>query len=118
MMARLLLATAALSFSTRSLMRYIIFFFKQKTAYDIHRSLEFRRVLFRSLAVLMLLNTTMKSTGGPGLLEFEFAGTRQRERSEERRVGKECRSRRSPKEKRKKKGRGRATSSRCRSPSN
>src|SRR5256885_1412100 len=30
----------------------VVFFFKQKTAYDITRLLEFRRVLFRSLPLL------------------------------------------------------------------
>ena len=30
-------------------MYYVFFFFKQKTAYEIHQWLEFRRVLFRSL---------------------------------------------------------------------
>src|ERR1039457_6030711 len=35
----------------------VLFFFKQKTAYDITRSLEFRRVLFRSIRI---------ETGGTG----------------------------------------------------
>src|ERR1017187_9171545 len=67
-------------------------FYKQKTAYEIHRSLEFRRVLFRSVTSCIVMTTCVLPSrsmvpigSGPGY-----------DRSEERRVGKECRSRWSP----------------------
>src|SRR5260370_25877376 len=100
------------------------FFFKQKTAYEIQVSLEFRRVLFRSQnRAHALLSKCIAGTAPlPHLLFFGPPGTgktssahilvralyglnfRDRtlelnasdERSEERRVGKECRSRWSP----------------------
>src|SRR6266566_4021920 len=70
---------------------FTLFFFKQKTAYEITRGLEFRRVLFRSsrfpAKILAVWEGGLAIHGGVlgGLL-----------RSEERRVGKECRSRWSP----------------------
>src|SRR5215831_17658127 len=70
---------------------FTFFFFKQKTAYEMPKGLEFRRVLFRSIG-----GEHRAARGGPfGEWDFE----RQRlaaDRSEERRVGKECRSRWSP----------------------
>src|SRR5690625_7261036 len=77
-----------------------LFFFKQKTAYELATLLEFRRVLFRSNAVLIWRPAAPDS---PGLSQREAVadalGTLDVpvildvERSEERRVGKGCRSR-------------------------
>src|SRR3954462_15061331 len=67
------------------------FFFKQKTASEIIVCREFRRVLFRSAYL------RCSPPGGAGHDRFGVGGrTSERERSEERRVGKECRSRWSP----------------------
>src|SRR5437763_14687396 len=68
----------------------ILFFFKQKTAYEIHRWLECRRVLFRSF---IEARTTFESGSGfdePGFMVF--VNDKMVHRSEERRVGKEWRS--------------------------
>src|SRR5256885_6176542 len=99
------------------------FFFKKRRAYEITRCLEFRRVLFRSRAVLALVEpaqavevteefvsavdevndhfgSTLNLAAAPSemfgvmLPNRELAKTKHR--SEERRVGKECRSRWSP----------------------
>ena len=43
----------------------IFFFFKQKTAYEIHRWLEFRRVLFRSKAYKQLMQLNIIKTKNP-----------------------------------------------------
>src|SRR5690606_39944537 len=94
------------------------FFFKQKTAYEIFTWLEFRRVLFRSLveaAVLLdrpawleparraahLLRTLHVRDGRVARVSLSgrlspAPGTADDHRSEERRVGKECRSRSTP----------------------
>src|SRR5258708_11976800 len=97
------------------------FFFKQKTAYEMIWSLEFRRVLFRSVRpefvqqgwrlsvnvswrqfrqpdVVDKLKRTLAATGAdPRRLTLEVTeSVVMRDRSEERRVGKECRSRWSP----------------------
>src|SRR5256885_8527358 len=98
------------------------FFFKQKTAYDITRCLEFRRVLFRSSVAFAIgrvvrsvmafgANFASLTAGPPPLLvlarrspsepvpvpDDALAGVPEvNRRSEERRVGKECRSRWSP----------------------
>src|SRR5438105_8033105 len=98
---------------------FFFFFFKQKTAYEIHSRLEFRRVLFRSLAMVIISVTMLpiyyklKVYTAYEYLETRFdlktrtlaailflilrglsAGiTLFAPRSEERRVGKECRSR-------------------------
>src|SRR5215204_4537667 len=72
---------------------FFFFFFKQKTAYELTVWLEFRRVLFRSLDELV-----EPRVAGVGLVPRVAAapGEEPGERSEERRVGKECRSRWSP----------------------
>src|SRR5476649_2679629 len=67
-------------------------FFEQKTAYEVTVGLEFRRVLFRSRG---------ERVKRPGMREAPAERQRGecdggRRRSEERRVGKECRSRWSP----------------------
>ena len=102
---------------------FVFFFFKQKTAYEIHQWLEFRRVLFRSLeeAYQELEQDAAKVIEETGfdvskahitrLADMRYIGqgfevvttlpegpyeASSAERSEERRVGKECRSRWSP----------------------
>src|SRR3989454_6995413 len=106
-------------------LRLFFFFFKQKTAYEITRCLEFRRVLFRSRrdgerrllhagaaehaerahvaavapapdadAVGVDVRLRRKPAGRRDLIGRLVAT--EVERSEERRVGKECRSRWSP----------------------
>src|SRR5882762_11141821 len=67
------------------------FFFKQKTAYEIQVCLEFRRVLFRSLVI-----GDTETGFGADPRSWWTARRLMRERSEERRVGKECRSRWAP----------------------
>src|SRR5262245_65024301 len=86
------------------------FFFKQKTAYEMPKRLEFRRVLFRSnAAVLAAANGRppvqgVVSLSGPAQWSGDGVQGAKRVtvpalfvaaegRSEERRVGKECRSR-------------------------
>src|SRR6266487_5645892 len=66
-----------------------IFFFKQKTAYEMDGCLEFRRVLFRSP------RRRSRPEGRGRSPAATSAGSSQRSPhgSEERRVGKECRSR-------------------------
>src|ERR1039457_656113 len=67
-------------------------FFKQKTPYEITRWLEFRRVLFRSGG-----NDQGGSlNSGKHSHVVVYVSGRASTRSEERRVGKECRSRWSP----------------------
>src|SRR6266571_6525146 len=68
-----------------------IFFFKQKTAYEIDMGLEFRRVLFRS-------HSRRSAEAGEWSADSAVAASTADAvvRSEERRVGKECRSRWSP----------------------
>src|SRR6266446_5812071 len=68
-----------------------LFFFKQKTAYELTRWLEFRRVLFRSPRERDPLPVDLELHR-----ELVLEGVRLAGRSEERRVGKECRSRWSP----------------------
>src|SRR2546426_6080545 len=86
------------------------FFFKQKTAYEITRCLEFRRVLFRSRRPAGLGGRWLDRLIQPGQRLNAFTRDPERAarrmafrlvagllpRSEERRVGKECRSRWSP----------------------
>src|SRR5436309_5892262 len=101
----------------------VFFFFKQKTAYEIFTCLEFRRVLFRSgsARAVSVVRTESRSVsrdatslcdarglrfghGASSARDFRhlaLAGIatkfeRRSPRSEERRVGKECRSRLSP----------------------
>src|SRR5437870_11907036 len=89
----------------------LFFFFKQKTAYEMATRLEFRRVLFRSGdAPGRRLNSgsqrpawRIAQTGGRSTVSPRAARTSKEvaevmriivsRRSEERRVGKECRSR-------------------------
>ena len=74
------------------------FFFKQKTAYEIGQWLEFRRVLFRSRLLLESNKRPAPARVGafaPVDVIVPKGGTGC-DRSEERRVGKECRSRWSP----------------------
>src|SRR5439155_3962106 len=71
---------------------FCFFFFKQKTAYEMATSLEFRRVLFRSLLAEITLGPDLGEQAPP--LTAHTAVNLQR--SEERRVGKECRSRWAP----------------------
>src|SRR5438034_11533689 len=78
------------------------FFFKQKTAYEIPVCLEFRRVLFRSR-----MPDREPAVDGDGRAHVHRGGL---PRSEERRVGKECRSRWSPYHLKKNKGNACATS--------
>src|SRR5438046_5370962 len=74
------------------LVREIVFFFKQKTAYEIGQCLEFRRVLFRSRLAkggwAFLGAELPKNLPQHAKQEFGIGG-----RSEERRVGKEGRCR-------------------------
>src|SRR6266849_9538206 len=70
---------------------YTLFFFKQKTAYEIHSRLEFRRVLFRSHQPGAPARALRRRRRAQGARRRRAA-----DRSEERRVGKECRSRWSP----------------------
>src|SRR5436189_4784046 len=105
----------------RSVRRDAVFFFKQKTAYEIHRRLEFRRVLFRSIVKDGVVAEraagfapgffqARRKVGGlldnphpaPASAEGGFHDQRESDffrhvagflRSEERRVGKECRAR-------------------------
>src|SRR5260370_1216070 len=76
------------------------FFFKQKTAYEIQVGLEFRRVLFRSVLAAALCTTKAAdestSVASRSPVAGEVPAVPLRTRSEERRVGKECRSRWSP----------------------
>src|SRR3712207_6926630 len=81
----------------------LFFFFKQKTAYEILASLEFRRVLFRSQRIAPgdRLGTAADADLTRARQQLALAGARiaaaaSAVRSEERRVGKECRSRWSP----------------------
>src|SRR5438093_2132985 len=108
----------------------LLFFFKQKTAYEIGQCLEFRRVLFRSdeYIHLFVARTGPRQEGSPedgiellrrpfGEMAAAAAAGRVRDaktavalllaaarqsRSEERRVGKECRARRSQAQEKKK----------------
>src|SRR6266496_3405506 len=68
-----------------------LFFFKQKTAYEFSTRLEFRRVLFRSPSP-----SSGETPRDPRPAESRRSRLRSAPRSEERRVGKECRSRWSP----------------------
>src|SRR5437016_13282399 len=81
-----------------------MFFFKQKTAYEIGQCLEFRRVLFRSAALRPIEGTMQLPLPaldeGPSEIaadrnDFVYDSWRSLssdgKRSEERRVGKECR---------------------------
>src|SRR5437762_14349658 len=87
-----------------------MFFFKQKTAYEIHRWLEFRRVLFRSGSMRsQLFQPDLIIMVQPALVVIDENGRRNvhrvsecysllhiapnhqpLNRSEERRVGKQC----------------------------
>src|SRR6266496_4668359 len=67
----------------------LVFFFKQKTAYEISTWLEFRRVLFRS-DLAAKTDAQMNAIFG-WKNEAKTVGVLVR--SEERRVGEECRSR-------------------------
>src|SRR5579862_10027423 len=67
------------------------FFFKQKTAYEMELRLEFRRVLFRSAVLFDAVDLVDEAHRGRAA---RLDG--RRDRSEERGVGKECRSRWSP----------------------
>src|SRR3712207_7045895 len=98
------------------MMYWLFFFFKQNTAYEILAWLEFRRVLFRSLGqgflrrVVRLLRslvcllrllvglhrTAVRFLDGTAGSFGGVIADLDAERSEERRVGKECRSRWSP----------------------
>src|SRR5215208_5013732 len=70
---------------------HLLFFFKQKTAYDMATRLEYRRVLFRSHADVAERRCRRgRDDGQRGVQPVGEV------RSEERRVGKECRSRWSP----------------------
>src|SRR5580704_19075909 len=69
----------------------LFFFFKQKTAYEMDGRLEFRRVLFRSFRDGSAWRGITAESAAPARREAVC-----RNRSEERRVGKECRSRWSP----------------------
>ena len=105
---------------------FFVFFFKQKTAYEIHRWLEFRRVLFRSVTATLVgkVFTYVERPSGlrkfppPDIWTVKLVAVKRswilpprfiaicwvcRNRSEERRVGKECRSRWSPYHEKKKK---------------
>src|SRR5690348_18501757 len=81
----------------------VFFFFKQKKAYEMDGGLEFRRVLFRSrdgggageLVVERGDACVVRRDLGEGVLH-DREGRVLTDRSEERRVGKECRSRWSP----------------------
>ena len=99
---------------------YYFFFFKQKTAYEITVGLEFRRVLFRStpidivmanrieisepiIAIVLLIKITLfavlsklASASSISSLSDTIIASIFVLRSEERRVGKECRSRWAP----------------------
>src|SRR5438105_12419697 len=100
-----------------ALLFFCFFFFKQKTAYEIHSRLEFRRVLFRSAGTADdAVWSAQRVLGNPCArvrhrqlcrrcrLPFLCAGLRLRAqfedvakrfaagRSEERRVGQECRA--------------------------
>src|SRR5215831_18752218 len=70
----------------------VSFFFKQKTAYEMPKCLEFRRVLFRS----EVLGDRLAAGEGRDVLQHGLPPVTEDLRSEERRVGKECRSRWSP----------------------
>src|SRR3712207_8706130 len=81
-----------------------MFFFKQKTAYDILACLEFRRVLFRSMRdfhgikIINLMHSICEK-GYSNVDRYPDTVSEDAQtvvRSEERRVGKECRSRWSP----------------------
>src|ERR1039457_6561252 len=67
-------------------------FVKEKTAYEITRGLEFRRVLFRSTWSASARGPSGAYSSSPGVRDISASISR----SEERRVGKECRSRWSP----------------------
>src|SRR5690606_40074912 len=73
------------------------FFFKQKTAYEIFTCLEFRRVLFRS-GGKQLLTLTRRHIHDQDAVDASLDSRLRKAliahdlRSEERRVGKECRS--------------------------
>src|SRR3712207_8647435 len=84
----------------------LLFFFKQKTAYDVLAWLEFRRVLFPSSAAATARTPSSSSprrrwpTPPPRPAGWSAPPSRRSprtarpaRRSEERRVGKECRSR-------------------------
>src|SRR6266496_3648120 len=71
----------------------VFFFFKQKTAYELSTCLAFRRVLFRSF---LPAPSRHFRAGGEGPHSCGGSAVKREERSEERRVGKECRSRWSP----------------------
>src|SRR5438445_13833660 len=76
-------------------MIHLVFFFKQKTAYELLAGLEFRRVLFRSGRSGSRKRESRRPRRGPrspASRRRTWSGSR-RDRSEERRVGKECRSR-------------------------
>src|SRR5260370_27012481 len=81
---------------------FVFFFFKQKTAYEIQVRLEFRRVLFRSeLSGAVAVDGHLEARIVQGLSVSQVPERREfgkfdADRSEERRVGKECRSRWSP----------------------
>src|SRR5438034_8459601 len=85
-------------YRSTSIHSFLVFFFKQKTAYEITVRLEFRRVLFRSKT-----NFEMRRGNEHGKIGFSARAREcrghvmlvslRRFRSEERRVGKECRSR-------------------------
>src|SRR5699024_12154440 len=82
-----------------------IFFFKQKTAYEIGLGIP-AEPLFRSSALAGSKHITLNATGGGfltaskqfrhGATSKSRSNTASNSRSEERRVGKECRSRLSP----------------------
>src|SRR6266702_7615873 len=70
---------------------FLFFFFKQKTAYEMATSLEFRRVLFRSRCW-----RPGRTACGRSRRRACRSCSTAAARSEERRVGKECRCRWSP----------------------
>src|SRR6266704_1086756 len=76
------------SLKSRKSITLPIFFFKQKTAYELETCLEFRRVLFRSIVELEA-SVGSRFVRHRGVVRGEEVD----DRSEECRVGKECRSR-------------------------
>src|SRR5438105_8106279 len=79
----------------------LVFFSKQKTAYDLHSSLEFRRVLFRSgsaattIAIGERRSRSRRASRASltTMTSQPCSAAVRRRRSEERRVGKEWRGR-------------------------
>src|SRR5438876_12030649 len=82
----------------------MVFFFQAEDGIRDGRVLEFRRVLFRSIFCASVDARTTVKPGGSITLSLDPSRFHYFDRSEERRVGKECRSRWSPYHKKKKKG--------------